>query len=122
MGANHALDANNVAVVRGTVSSDPRVRTLPSGTSVTNLEITTRHPGRTASVPVVVHDTDVSVVAGDEVLVIGHVQRRFFRAGGSTQSRTEVVAGRVVPARRTRSIRSALASVVDALSSPDRVE
>ena len=34
--------------------------------------------------------------AGAEVAVLGRVRRRFFRAGGLTQSRTEVVASRVV--------------------------
>ena len=38
--------------------------------------------------------------AGDEVLVTGRIRRRFFRAGGVTQSRTEVVATDVVPTRR----------------------
>ena len=34
------------------------------------------------------------------VVVVGRVRRRFFRAGGATASRTEVVADRVVPARQ----------------------
>ena len=40
--------------------------------------------------------------------MVGSVRRRFFRAGGTTQSRTEVVAEKVLPARRGRDVRRAL--------------
>ncbi|HEX2851537.1 MAG TPA: hypothetical protein VHN98_13335, partial [Acidimicrobiales bacterium] len=46
--------------------------------------------------------------AGDEVVVVGHVSRRFFRAGGATQSRTEVVARSVHPPRAAKKIEAAL--------------
>ncbi len=98
------MDVTNLVVLRGTVTSDPRPRSLPSGSVVTQLQITTRGDTLTATVPVAVFDREVDVGAGDEVVVTGHVSRRFFRAGGSTQSRTEVVADSVVPARRTRSV------------------
>ena len=45
---------------------------------------------------------------GDELVVVGSVRRRFFRSGGTTQSRTEVVAERVVAAARRRDVRRAL--------------
>lgn len=106
---------NNVVVLRGTVSSDPRVRDLPSGSTVTNVEVTTRSEDLTASVPVVVHDRRVDVANGDDVVVVGHVQRRFFRAGGVTQSRTEVVAATLVPSRRARSVARAIDAAVAAL-------
>ena len=77
--------------------------------------MTTRSGDVTTSVPVVVHDREVTVTAGDEVMVAGRVQRRFFRAGGSTQSRTEVVAAELVPARRTRSTARVQRAVLDAL-------
>ncbi len=111
------MDANNLAVLRGIVTSEPKVRKLPSGTVVTNLEVTTRTESLTASVPVVVHERDVAVGAGDDVVVIGHVRRRFFRVGGITQSRTEVVAERVVPARRARTAAKAVAAGFDAWAS-----
>lgn len=104
------MDANNLAVLRGVVSSEPRRRELPSGSAVTNIEVTTRGDLVTASVPIVVHGGPVDLVAGDEVIVIGYVQRRFFRAGGVTQSRTEVVASQVVPARRRRTAERAIAA------------
>lgn len=105
----------NVAVLRGTVTSPPRTRELPSGSSVVQIEVTTRDDARTASVPVVVHDRPVQVGTGDEVVVVGHVSRRFFRAGGVTQSRTEVVADRVVKSSRRRAVERALAGVIAAL-------
>jgi single-strand DNA-binding protein len=45
---------------------------------------------------------------GTEVLVLGRVRRRFFRAGGFTQSRTEVVAEKVVPFKRGKKVDNVL--------------
>jgi len=99
----------NVAVIRGVVSSSPRVRRLPSDTTITNIEVTTRVDDERVSVPVVVHDRPVAVAEGDEVVVCGHIARRFFRAGGVTQSRTELIATDVHPTSRTKTIAKALA-------------
>ena len=82
------MHANNVVVLRGRVSSEPRVRELPSGSAIVNLELTTTVDDVSVSVPVVVEVGTVECVAGDEVVVVGTVRRRFFRAGGATQSRT----------------------------------
>lgn len=94
----------NLVVLQGTLSSPPRQRELPSGDTLTLLEVTTRLADATATVPVVVVAADAQVTtlrAGDDVVVVGRVTRRYYRAGGVTQSRTEVVAERVVrPARR----------------------
>jgi single-strand DNA-binding protein len=109
------MDANNVVLVRGTLTSDPVVRSLPSGGTVTQLELTTRVADRATSVPVVVHGESIGFVAGDAVVVTGHVSRRFFRAGGVTQSRTEVVAAEVIKATRRRTIERAVEGVVDLL-------
>jgi single-strand DNA-binding protein len=114
------MDASNLVVVRGVVTSPPRTRELPSGTTVTNVEVTTRSSTSTASVPVVVHDRPVEVSVGDEVVVVGSVRRRFFRAGGVTQSRTEVVAHRVATASRRRSVERLLADAAASLAPPQR--
>ena len=53
--------------------------------------------------------------AGHEVIVVGHVRRRFFRSGGATQSRTEVVAEGLIRPRRQRDVERLLAPVTDAL-------
>lgn len=59
---------------------------------------------------------------GDEVVVVGRVHRRFFRAGGATQSRTEVSADLVVRARQRSRVRRALteaaSSLDDLIASP----
>ncbi|MEA3077704.1 MAG: single-strand DNA-binding protein [Actinomycetota bacterium] len=105
----------NVVVVRGRLSRDAEERHLPSsGDRIVGLEVTVRRDGaeKAESVPVVWRNAPaaaVALAAGDEVLVIGHVARRFFRAGGSTQSRTEVVARTVVPTRQGKRMESALA-------------
>ena len=55
MSSNPGAEALNVAVVRGIVSSDPKVRSIPSGDTVTNVEVMTRLESGSVSVPVVVH-------------------------------------------------------------------
>jgi single-strand DNA-binding protein len=102
------MDANNVVLLRGTITNDPVVRELPSGASVTQVELSTHVDGRVTSVPVAVHDRPVAVGNGDEVVVTGHVSRRFFRAGGVTQSRTEVIATEIIKATRRRTVDRAL--------------
>jgi single-strand DNA-binding protein len=97
--------AMNIAVLRGTLSSPPVERTLPSGSRLVNYEVTTPDPagGPADTAPVAWFDPPSRLPAvgqGDEVVVLGRVRRRFFRtAAGATASRTEVVAERVVPAR-----------------------
>ena len=112
------MDDTNLVLLRGRISSEPRVRELPSGSTVTQLEVTTRSDGLTASVPVALNDRTVDVHAGDEVVVAGHVRRRFFRVGGVTQSRTEVVAADVVPARRSRSVAKVMRRVGESIGRP----
>lgn len=102
----------NLAVLHGELSSDPRRRELPSGSTLTQLELTTRLDGDTVSVPVSAFDREIDGVAGDRYIVIGYVRRRFFRAGGTTQSRTEVVASRVIPARRRATAERSIARAV----------
>ncbi len=52
-----------------------------------------------------------------EVVVVGRVRRRWFRSGGATQSRTEVVAEGVVPRRAGKRVAKL---VGDALTVADR--
>jgi single-strand DNA-binding protein len=115
----------NITIVRGALSRPPQSRTLPSGDVLVSYDITV--PGtddRAAeSVPVVWFGASPAAQAFEpetEVLAVGRVRRRFFRAGGSTQSRTEVVAEAVVPVRQAkraaRVARAALADADEALS------
>jgi hypothetical protein len=100
----------NVAVLRGTCSSPADVRVLPSEQVLAQLQVTTRVDGRAMSVPVAVLEPPAWVEAldtGDEVVVVGHVRRRFFRVAGTTASRVEIVAETVAPARDRRRLRTA---------------
>lgn len=96
------LDPCNVVVLIGRVARDPFSRTLASGEVSVEVDVTIPGPP-SETVNVVVDDSaELALTAGTEVLVVGRVRRRFFRAGGSTQSRTEVVAAEVLAARRTK--------------------
>ncbi len=101
---------SNVVVLSGTVTTDPTRRTLAAGVEVVNFDLTTTVDEQKLSVPLAWYDPrDAAVspvVAGVEVVVLGTIRRRFFRVGGQTQSRTEVVVESLVPARRTKSARS----------------
>ena len=57
------------------------------------LELTTRVDDVASSVPLVWFDPParVTLCSGDEICLVGTVRRRFYRANGATQSRTEVV-------------------------------
>jgi single-strand DNA-binding protein len=113
----------NVAVVRGACSSPPELRVLPSDQRLAQLQITTRIGGRAMSVPVSVLEPAAWVEAldaGDEVVVLGSVRRRFFRTGGATASRVEIEAEVVCRARdqrRSRGLRRRIAELLEALES-----
>jgi single-strand DNA-binding protein len=111
----------NLAVIRGRLSSDPVDRTLPSGDLLVAYEVSiTRPDAATESVPVVLIGgrPPAGLVAGDEVVVVGRVRRRFFRAGGGTASRTEIVADQLVPARRRTAVLRAIGAATDTLATP----
>jgi len=111
----------NVVVVQGILSRDPQERELPSGSRVVAYEITVARSGaRAESVPVVWVDPPAARTAlgvGAEVVAVGRVRRRFFRVGGSTQSRTEVVADSVVATQEKRRARTAISRAARALAS-----
>jgi len=96
----------NVVVLRGVLSRDADRRTLASATVLLQLDLSTPTVSGVATLPVVWFDPPASAEfdAGVEVVVLGEVRRRFFRAGGSTQSRTEVDAERVVRASNRRGV------------------
>lgn len=110
----------NLTVVTGHLSRPPERRVLPSGAELVSYDLTVEGPdGRAEAVPVVWPSAPAAAdafVAGDALVVVGRVRRRFFRAGGATQSRTEVVAEKVVPARRKAAARRLVAGAVEALA------
>ncbi|HQV58603.1 MAG TPA: single-stranded DNA-binding protein [Ilumatobacteraceae bacterium] len=97
----------NVVMLCGSLSSDPVIRQLPSGETLISLQVTTVTPDGRRSVPVSAADTEQlnALVAGDEIAVLGSVERRFFRAGGATRSATEVKARSVVSLGDRRAVR-----------------
>jgi hypothetical protein len=68
--------------------------------------------GRRSVVPVVGDAAQISAMkAGDDVTVLGHVRRRFFRVGSRTQSVTEIVAEQVVLGSRSGKLDKMIATV-----------
>lgn len=106
-------DDLDLAVLVGTLSSDPVEQDLPSGSRLLRYEVTVRDRSPADTVPVSWVDPRraPAFVAGDRVVVIGRVRRRFFRAGGATRSATEVLAASV---SRPRSTAAALSALADA--------
>lgn len=118
----------NVTVLGGRLSSDPVWRSLPSGSVVVSLEVTTDSSFETRStVPVSVVDPKrvrelERLVAGDAVVVIGETRRRFYRTGGATGSRTEVRAVQVIPANRRERVSKAVDEVASILGGASKRE
>ncbi len=116
----------NVVVLQGRLSRPSQVRVLPSGDRLLALELSVPREGRsTEGVPVVWHEPPASAESldvHDQVVVVGRVRRRFFRAGGATQSRTEVVADQVVPTRQSKRARKVVTEAISSLEEQDLVE
>ena len=98
----------NIAVIGGILSSDPEIRTLPSGERLATLQVTVRpETGPTTSVPVAWAKPPAwldRAVAGDAIVAVGPVRRRYFRTGAGTASRTEVAADAVARATDRRGV------------------
>ena len=115
--------ASNLVVLVGSIVADPTIRDVPDG-AAWQFDVVTTIPSergtRRATVPVnwlEPPSRDIeSLRAGEEVIVVGSIQRRFFRVGGVTQSRTEVVPDRVVPLRRRATVRSMMAAAAGRLT------
>ncbi|MDQ1533955.1 MAG: single-strand DNA-binding protein [Actinomycetota bacterium] len=108
----------NLAVVRGEVSSPPEVRVLPSEAVLVQLQVTTRLESETLSTPIAVWNPPAWVEElepGTEIVVVGRIRRRFFRAAGATASRVELEADVVARATDRRRVRAALRKVNAAL-------
>ena len=112
----------NIVILSGHLSSDPRRTELPSGSVLWSLDLTTPSADGARSVPVVWQGdlVDGRWTSGSTVVVAGWCRRRFFRAGGVTQSRTEVVAASIVEVTRRRNEAAAVRAAVRALG-PDEV-
>jgi single-strand DNA-binding protein len=103
----------NLVALEGRLARPAEERVLPSGSHVVSIELTVRpETGPAETVPVSWIDPPAwaSILDADAaIVVVGRVRRRFYRAGGVTQSRTEVVAESIVPATAVKRARGALA-------------
>ena len=117
----------NLVILRGALARPPEVRDLRSGEVVVEYDVVVPASDGVAAehVPVVWFAPPTGAVdlePDTTVVVVGRVRQRFFRAGGSTQSRTEVVAEKVIPARRAkaaeRAVLDALGEAEDAFIAP----
>jgi hypothetical protein len=105
---------NNLAVLRGFVTRPPVERRLPAGTRVLQFDVSIEgHPALTS--PVALHHEVATIDEGDHVIIVGQVVRRFFRSGGSTASRTEVVATEVIKATKRPSTDRAMWRAIERL-------
>ena len=111
----------NLAVVAGTLVKSAEPRLLPDGRTVWELDLTVCQEGRSAAtVPVSWAAPPAGAEPGrwspgEEVVVVGSVRRRFYRAGGATVSRTDVLADGVIPSRQRKRAAALLADAVGVL-------
>lgn len=109
----------NLVVLAGVLARPAQDVELPSGSRLLSMEVTVRRDeGPAEPVPVAWFDAPAwatALDAGTGVVVYGRVRRRFFRSGGVTQSRTEVVASKVVRATATSKVKSVLSEAAAAL-------
>jgi single-strand DNA-binding protein len=114
----------NLVVLGGVLARPAQDVELPSGSRLLSLEVTVRREeGPAEPVPVAWFDPPAwatALDAGAGVVVSGRVRRRFFRAGGVTQSRTEVVASKVVRSSATSRVAALLADAMAALDQAAR--
>jgi single-stranded DNA-binding protein len=112
----------NLAVLCGPCSGPAEVRLLESGTRLATLAVRCpTGPGadeRATSVPVTVWDPPAwveTLAAGDPVVVVGRMRRRFYQRPGGVASRVDVEAELVGRARDRRRIDAALRKADEAL-------
>ena len=112
----------NVVVVEGTVGSAIDRRELASGTQVWAFAVSAPlEDGHAHAVPVAWNDPPaVELEEGTDIAVLGTVRRRFFRSGGQTVSRTEVVAEAVVVGSDRRKRKALLAKAAARLEADPR--
>jgi hypothetical protein len=112
-GAKEAVSPNtNVSLVRGTLVALPTVRVIDRHQRATTFDLATVVAGKRAVVPVVALNMDLPIIkVGDEVTVLGHVRRRFFRVGTRTQSVTELMVEHIVPGNKSARLEKLYASL-----------
>lgn len=109
----------NLAVVVGKLMKVPQFRALPSGLQLISFDLRVQRPEEAAdTVPVALFVPETGVLTwaeGEQLVVVGRVKRRFFRAGGGVQSRSEIVADAVVRVDERGEAAEALSKAVGVL-------
>jgi single-stranded DNA-binding protein len=112
----------NLGVLCGPCSTAPEVRVLESGTRLATLAV--RCPAgpaadeRATSVPVTVWNPPAwvdTLEAGEVIVVVGRLRRRFYQRPGGVGSRVDLEAEYVGRARDRRRIDAALRRALEAL-------
>ena len=103
----------NIVVLVGEVTSPLVSRTLATGEIASSFDMSTQTDEGRISVPIAIHGENSTIVVGVQLCVVGVVRRRFFRAGTSVSSRTEVLAHSVSVMRRRAQVRKNLAAALD---------
>ena len=112
----------NLGVLCGPCSTAPEVRVLESGTRLATLAV--RCPAgpspdeRATSVPVTVWNPPAwldTLEAGEVVVVVGRLRRRFYQRPDGVGSRVDVEAGYIGRARDRRRVDTALRRALEAL-------
>jgi hypothetical protein len=103
----------NIVVLVGEVTSPLVSRTLATGEIASSFDMSTQTDEGRISVPIAIHGENSTIVVGAQLCVVGVVRRRFFRAGTSVSSRTEVLAHSVSVMRRRAQVRKNLAAALD---------
>ena len=115
-------EGTNIVILRGRLTRTPEHRVLASGSVLLTADVTVRpSEGQTDTVPVVWFDPPERALRfdqGDDIVAVGRVRRRFFRAGGATVSRTEVVVSTLVSARAPARVRTAITDALESISLP----
>lgn len=108
----------NVVLVQGTLARAPEEWVVGGSDRILGFDLVVRREDESADTVPIRWEAPPAwasgLAVGDEVLVTGRVRRRFFRAGGGTQSRTEVVVDAVVRVRSGRRARRAVDDAVTA--------
>jgi single-strand DNA-binding protein len=112
----------NLGALCGPCSTVPELRVLESGTRLASLAV--RCPAgahaedRATSVPITVWDPPAwldTLEAGEEIVVVGRLRRRFYQRPGGVGSRVDVEAEYIARARDRRRIDTALRRALAAL-------
>jgi single-strand DNA-binding protein len=86
----------NFVLLIGTIDNTPTTREMPGGAPWVNFDLGCHTEHGTETIPIVTELHVAPDLLGETVEIHGRVRRRYFRAGGVTQSRTEIVAHRII--------------------------